>query len=118
MAKKKGNEGWLIAAVGLGVGLLFLYYRETGLGKENNAALIPDTIEDEVDNLVSALNDKFGKAWVNVGLAVVTRYVQNALPASYVALVGVVIQVENISKHRFMTSYEKQQLAIQMAHAS
>jgi hypothetical protein len=46
VAKKTNFEGWLITAVGIGLGLAFLYYTQTGLGKENDAALIPNTPEE------------------------------------------------------------------------
>jgi hypothetical protein len=96
------------------LGLAFLYYARTGLEKENDAALIPNNLEDQIDALISALNKRFGKPWVELGLGVLERYVQGALPASLVVLVRLVSQVENISKRRFMTGYEKRQLAVQM----
>lgn len=114
MAKKSNFEGWLISGVVVGLGLAFLYYAQTGLERENDAALLPDSLEEQMDSLISALNKRFGKAWVAVGLEVLEHYVQNALPASLVALVSVIAEVENISKRRFMTGYEKQQLAVQM----
>lgn len=114
MAKKSDFEGWLIGAVAVGLGLAFLYYSRTGLEKENDAALIPNDLEDQIDALISALNKKFGKSWVELGLGVLEHYVQRALPASLVVLVRLVAQVENISKRRFMTGYDKRQLAVQM----
>ena len=114
MAKKADFEGWLITAVGIGLGLAFLYYARTGLGNENDAALIPKSPEEQIDALIGALNRRFGKHWVEFGLRVLTHYAQNALPAPVVALLGVVIEVENISKRRFMTGYDKRQLALKM----
>jgi hypothetical protein len=117
MAKKKDFEGWLVGAACVGVGLLFLYYAGTGLGNENDAALIPNTLEDEIDELIAALNNRFGKDWVEFGLKTLEDYPRNALPASLVAFVAVVVEVENSSKRRLMTSYDKQQLAVQFARA-
>jgi hypothetical protein len=114
VAKKTNFEDWLITAVGIGLGLAFLYYTQTGLGKENDAALIPNTPEEEIDDLINALNRRFGKRWIEFGLGVLTNYVQNALPAPLVVLLRVVAEVENISKGRLMTGYEKQQLALRM----
>lgn len=114
MAKKTNFDGWLITAVGIGLGLAFLYYTQTGLGKENDAALIPNSPEEKIDLLISALNRRFGKNWIEFGLGVLTHYVESALPAPLVVLLRVVAEVENISKHRFMTGYDKRQLALQM----
>lgn len=117
MAKKMGNDGWgwiaglLVVAVGL------MYYARTGLGKENNSALIPETLEGKIDALIAALNERFGKRWVDSGLGVLKYYVQSILPASFVTLVDVVATVENMSKGRMTTGYEKQRMAAQMVRA-
>jgi len=116
MAKKKGNDGWWIAGL-LVAGLGLLYYAQTGLGKENDSALIPNTLEGKVDALIAALNNRFGERWVDFGVGVLKYYLQSTLPASLVTLVDIVATVENMSKGR-MTSYEKQQLAVQMARAT
>lgn len=118
MAKKSNFDGWLISAAVVGLGLAFLYYARTGLERENDAALLPNSLEEQIDMLVGALNERFGKAWVGIGLRVLEHYVQGALPASLVALVGVIAEVENISKRRFMTSYDKRQLAVEMANGN
>jgi len=114
VAKKSNFDGWIIGAVVVGLGLTFLYYVQTGLERENDASLLPNRLEEKIDTLISALNERFGKAWVGFGLGVLERYAQSALPASLVVLVRLVSQVENISKRRFMTGYEKRQLAVQM----
>lgn len=113
MAKKKGNEGWLMAG-GVVAGLGLLYLLQTGLGKEKNSALIPDTIEDRIDSLVAELNNRFGKRWMNLGAGVLKYYLRNALPAPLVSLVDIVARVENMSKG-WMTGYDKRQLAVQLA---
>ncbi|SRR6266404_6142167 len=117
MAKKKGNDGWWIAALFAAVGVGLLYYAQTGQGEENDSALIPNSLEGKIDALVAELNNRFGKQWVDVGIGVLKYYLQNALPASLVTLVDVVAAVENMSKRSQMTSYDKQQLAVQMARA-
>jgi hypothetical protein len=114
VAKKKDLEGWLITAVVVGLGLAFLYYARAGLEKENDAALIPNKLEEQIDILIGALNQRFGKNWVEFGLGILEHYVQNALPSSLVILVGAVAEVENISKRRFMTGYDKRRLAAQL----
>lgn len=115
MAKKKGNDGWWIVGL-LAVGGL-LYYTQTGLGKEKDSALLPNTLEGKIDALVTELNDRFGKQWVHVGVGVLRYYIQNTLPASFVGLVNIVATVENASKG-WMTGPAKQQLAVQMARAN
>jgi hypothetical protein len=115
MPKKKGNDGWWIAGLFL-LGGLGLYYLETGLGKQNDSALIPNTVERRIDALISALNDRFGKRWVDLGVAFLKDNLQNTLPPALVTLIDVVAKVENISKGRHMTSYEKQHLAVQMSN--
>ena len=114
MTKKKGNEGWLIAGL-LVAGLGLLYYVQTGFGKQNDSALLPNTIEGKIDALIAALNNRFGKRWVDLGVAALKYYLQNALPASLVTLVDVVAAVENVSEQNPMTSYDKQRLSFQMA---
>lgn len=114
MAKKKGNDGWWIAGLLL-LGGLGLYYLQTGLGKQNDSALIPNTVEGKIDALILALNNRFGKRWIDLGLAFLKYNLQNTLPPALVTLIDVVAKVENISKGRHMTSHEKQLLAVQMA---
>ena len=95
-------------------GLGLLYYAQTGLGKENDSRLIPNTLEGRIDALIAALNNRFGKRWVDFGVVVLKHNLQSALPTSLVTLVNIAATVENLSKGR-MTSYEKQRLALQMA---
>lgn len=113
MSKKNRDDWWIggLVLVGLGV----LYYMQTGMGKERDSALLSNTLEGKIDMLIAALNERFGKRWVDYGVDVLNHYVQTTLPMSVVGLVGVVANVENISKRNAITSYQKQQLAVQMA---
>jgi len=115
MAKKNGNEEWWFASLVVG-GLALLYYLKTGLGKENSV-LMPDSLEGKIDALVERLNETFGKRWIDLGLWYLKSQLQNALPVALVSLIDVVAQVENMSKHRPMWGYEKQQLAVQILRA-
>jgi hypothetical protein len=115
MTRKSNNEGWWIA--GLLLAGLGLYYLQTGLGTQNDAVLVPNTLEGKIDTLVAALNERFGKDWVNVGLNLLKHSLQNELPSPLVNLIGVVALVENTSKGRWMTSSDKRQLAVKMASA-
>ena len=115
MAKKKDFDAWLIGGVCIGLGVLFLYQRRTGWGTENDAALIPNALEDKIDVVITALNNRFGKAWVEYGMQAIEGYARNALPAALVALIAIVVEVENSSKRRFMTGFDKQQRAAQIA---
>ena len=114
MGKKKGNDGWWIACLVV-VGGLGLYYLQTGLGNQNDSALIPNTYEGRIDALIAALNDRFGKRWIDFGANVLKYDLQDALPAPLVTLIDVVATVENMSKGT-MTGPAKQRLAVQMAN--
>jgi len=116
MAKKKGNDGWWIAGLVIG-GLGLLYYLQTGIGKENDSLLIPNTFDGKIHSLIAVLNSRFGKRWVDFGVSVLKYSLQKTLPASLVGLVGIVAAVENMSEHSWMSSHDKQQLAVQMAQA-
>ncbi|MEK6335593.1 MAG: hypothetical protein AABM67_11635 [Acidobacteriota bacterium] len=77
MAKKKNNDGWWIAGLVV-AGLGLLYYAQTGPGKENDSALIPNTLEGKIDALIDALNERFGKRWVDRGVNFLKYSLQNA----------------------------------------
>lgn len=116
MGKRKSDDGWwkllllLLAAGGL-------YYTQVGLGRENDAALIPNNLEGQIDRVVAELNKQFGKRWVDWGVDALRSQLQKVLPPPLVALVSVVAAVEQMSRNRPMSSYEKQQTAIPMALA-
>ena len=116
MARRKNDDGWGIA-LGVTIGALLLYYLQTGVGKENDAALIPNSLEGKIDSLVATLNQTFGKRWVDIGLYELKSYLQDRLPAPLVKLIDTVSSVELISRRIPMISYAKQQLAVQKALA-
>jgi hypothetical protein len=113
MAKKDGDDIWkLLKIVGGGiVGLVVLDYLVGGRGKENNAALMPDRLEDQIDLVVEELNNQFGKQWVNEGLDRIQNSLQRALP---LPLVAAVYAVELMSKNNFwpISGYDKKQAAL------
>ena len=112
---KSGGDDWgafILILLGIGVGAAALYYTNAGQGEENNAALLPDDLEGRIDLVVTALNKKFGKAWVNFGFNVLVSYLQKTLPPEVVALVNVISRVEQLSKTTRMDSYTKQQTAV------
>jgi hypothetical protein len=100
----------LLGAVGVAV----LYYSQVGRGQENDAALLPNSIEDRIDLVVAALNEHFGKQWVNWGLDALRYYIQETLPAPLVTIVGVIVTVEKMSRRSQMSSNLKRQTAAQM----
>ena len=63
MAKKNDDLWWKIPLFIIG-GAAILYYAQAGRGEENNAALIPDDLEDRIDLVVTRLNAQFGQRWV------------------------------------------------------
>lgn len=113
MAKKGGDDIWkLLGIIGGGiVGLTILDYLLGGRGKENNAALMPDRLEDQIDLVVEELNNQFGKQWVNKGLDWIQNSLQRALPLPVVAAV---YAVELISKNNLwpMSGPAKKQAAV------
>jgi hypothetical protein len=116
MAKKGGGD-WLILLLLALVGGAALYYIQDGRGEENDAALIPNNLEGQIDRVVAELNKQFGKRWVDWGMDALRSYLQKVLPPPLVALVNVVTAVEQMSRSRPMNSYTKQQTAVQMALA-
>jgi len=62
---------------------------------------------------LSALNQRFGKRWIDLGIDALKYYLQNTLPAPLVKLIDTVSLVALISRRIPMTSYAKQQLAVQ-----
>lgn len=112
---KGGGDDWgafFLILLGIGVGAVALYYTNAGRGEENNAALLPDDLEGRIDFVVTALNKKFGKEWVNFGFDVFASYLQKTLPPEVVALVNVISRVEQLSKSTRMDSHTKQQSAV------
>lgn len=112
---KGGGDDWgafFLILLGIGVGAVALYYTKAGRGEENDAALLPDDLEGRIDFVVTALNKRFGKEWIDFGFNVLASYLQKTLPPEVVALVNVISQVEQLSKTTQMNSYTKQQTAV------
>lgn len=113
MSKGSGN-GWLWVGLTLLALAGIVYYSETGQG-ENNSTLIPDSLEGRIDFLVGALNQRFGKRWLDAGVEAIRHYLATAHP-SLLALTEVIIRVELASRGQFMmSSYNKQQMAVRFA---
>lgn len=112
---KKNNDDWLKLLLFVGGGALLLYYIQAGRGEENNAALIPDSLEDRIDRVVSRLNGRFGQTWVDRSLDVLSSYLKTVLPSEVVVLVNIIYQVEMRSRQIQMTSFQKQQAAVYQA---
>jgi len=112
---KRNNDDWWKFLLFIGGGALLLYYTQAGRGEENNAALIPDSFEDRIDRVVARLNGRFGQAWVDWSLDVLSSYLKTVLPSDVVALVNVVYQVELKARQMRMTSFQKQQAAVREA---
>jgi hypothetical protein len=117
MARGKGGGGdnWgkiLGIVLGVGIGAVAVYYLTAGRGDESDAALIPDDLEGRIDFVVGALNRRFGKPWVDYGLNALEIYLKGILPWQVVALIGVIYQVEQLSKTRYMNSQAKKETAV------
>lgn len=112
MAKKGSDDGRiLLGIVGAVVGLVVLDYLVGGRGKENNAVLLPDSYEDQIDLVVETFDNQFGKQWVKEGLDRIQNSLQRALPPLVVATV---YAVELMSKNNLwpMSGYDKKQEAL------
>ena len=115
MAMRKDDSWGTILVILLGAaGVAALYYSQAGKGQENDAALLPNSIEDRIDLIVTALNEHFGKQWVDWGLDALRYYIQKTLPPPLVTIVGVIVTVEQMSRRRQMSSSLKRQTAAQM----
>jgi hypothetical protein len=112
MGKKTSDGEKLLGAALIALGLFGLYYLTAGAGRENNAALIPDKIEDRIDGVIDALNARVGKNWGGRALAVLKYLLRGALSAPLVALVDVVYTVEQEARSGLIPSYAKRQRAV------
>lgn len=115
MGKKKSDDGWWIALLLTALGGAALYYLHAGRGEENDAALIPNDLESNIDLVVAVLNKQFGNSWADHGLDALSYYLEKTLPPQALALVTVIYQVELLSRQQQMTSYEKQRTAVHWA---
>jgi hypothetical protein len=108
MATRKrtnAGKGWLIGGA-LALGAAALYYLKSGAGADD-AMLIPNTIEGRLDRVVEALNQRFGKRWVNQTLSTLQHGLSTILPAPLVALVDTVYQVEQYGRQAGLSGYQK-----------
>lgn len=115
MGKRKSDGDKLIGAVLIALGAACLYYLKAGATDKDNAALIPDAVEDRVDALVAALNAGVGKDWGKYGAEALKLSLRDALPAPMVALVDIVYAVEQEAKRVSLSSVAKRQRAAAMA---
>ena len=110
MAKKgDGGGGWillLLAAAGL-------IYLTSGRG-EDDSPQIPNELEDQIDFVVAALNERFGHQWVTFGLDVLQAHLERAFP-QVAALVHAVYSAEQAYRHMPKAGYAKKQAAVRMA---
>lgn len=113
--KSGGGDDWgkfFGIVIGVGIGAVAVYYLTAGRGDENNAALIPDGFEGRIDFVVEALNREFGKLWVDRGLDSLEFYLKGLLPWQVVSLIGVIYQVEEFSKTRYMSGGAKREMVV------
>lgn len=92
-----GTAIGIISAVAVAGLAAALYYLKAGAG-EADAALIPNAIEDRIDRVVAALNQRFGKQWVDRRLGELQTAISASLPAPLLGLVNVVYQVERAGR--------------------
>jgi len=111
---KKGSDDWFgWALLGLFAGAV-IYYAKVGQGKENDAAVIPNSLERLIDDAVNTLNRRYGKDWIDVGISVAVSYLRRAMPQT-AAVADIIAEVELESRRRPMSGRDKQQAAGRMA---
>lgn len=117
MTRKKTNTShWLWGAAAAGL----LYYLFAGAGREKNAVLVPDAIEDQLDLVVDSLNSTFGNEWAQKSLSVLETAIAKTLPPPLIGLVGLVYHTELWAKEqqtatgRKAMGLDKRQYAIRM----
>lgn len=91
MAKRGGNDPWIIGLGAIVVGGL-LYYSYAGKGKDN-ALLIPDALENRIDRVIDTLNRAFGQRWVNAGISALQAHIVRTMPG-VAGLVNAVYRAE------------------------
>lgn len=106
MAKRGGGDGGKVL-VTIGV-VVLLAWLLSGRGKRN-ASLVPDSIENELDRMVEALNRKFGHRWVTLGLDTLQTYLQRTFPGP-AGLLNTVLWVEQ--NYAQLAGSAKKQLAV------
>lgn len=117
MFHKMSIEKKVLTTLAVGAGGFLLYYLTSGAGSEKDAALIPDSVEKHLDDIVDALNAKLGKTWGKWGLPVLEVALSKALPIPVTALISVVHQAEQIGMQRKLSGAQKRMLAVQLAQA-
>lgn len=121
MARRQSNEDKLFAVAGtalaVGAGGFLLYYLLSGAGSQKDAPLIPDSIEKHLDIVVDALNQRFGKSWVNLGIQVLEAALSKALPPPVVALISIVHQAERVGVQQSLSGSQKKYVAMQLMQA-
>jgi ABC-type xylose transport system substrate-binding protein len=117
MGKRMNDDEKFLVGALVGLGALLLYYLTAGTDRENNAALIPDGLEDRIDRVVDTLNAQVGKNWVNWGTGQLKAYLRNTLPPSIITLVDIVYAVEQAARQGRIAGYTKRPRAIATATA-
>lgn len=97
--------------LGVIAGAVVLHYAPTGCEDENNAPLIPDSLEGKIDRVVEGLNRRFGKRWVDAGFDAIMAHLKLTLPPPVVAVTNAVFEVEQMSRYVRMTGLEKRRAA-------
>lgn len=116
MAQRKGgNDSGLLVGLGILALIGIVYYGKAGRGEENDAALIPNTVEGKIDFVVKKLNEKFTKRWVDWGFDFISSHFQRTYP-TLAFVVSVVAYVEESSRQQLvpMTGHAKQQAAARL----
>lgn len=112
MAKKNDDILGKIAGLGaLLAGLVILDYALFGR-RENDAALLPNRFEDQIDRAVAELDRRFTKQWVNRSLDSIQRSLQRALPPQVVAAVYAAELTAKSNIFRPMSGAAKKQVAL------
>lgn len=115
--RMKKDLGQLLWGVGFAAAAGTVLYLATGKG-EKNSPFIPDALEDQIDAAVDALNRRFGRVWVDHGLAALDEALRAALPSAIVGLLDAIVAVEQQTRQlrvagQTVTSVQKRAMAVQ-----
>lgn len=120
--KKKGMKGstklFLGAAGSLVAGAVAFFgvaYARSGR-REQDSKLIPNKLEDQIDKLVSWLDNRFGKQWVDRGLDALQTALSTSGPGMLVRILEPVFLAEVTGREKQWTGKKKLKYASTHLH--
>lgn len=113
MARMNGLALGLGSIAAVVTGFLALHYVKSGV-RGRNAALMPDSLEQHIDDAIEWLDVQLGQNWVDQGLVAVRTSLSHILPLPAVALADVIYAAERIGRRKKWNGLQKRQYAAQL----